>query len=83
SSDYDLAIMAVLNDEAIRLRDALSGFKGGKIAIAVGPEGDFTTDEVKRAKEANFKLVNLGPRVLKSDTAGLALLAILNYEFSS
>ncbi|MBI5143914.1 MAG: 16S rRNA (uracil(1498)-N(3))-methyltransferase, partial [Candidatus Omnitrophica bacterium] len=46
SSDYDLAIMAVLNDEAIRLRDALSGFKGGKIAIAVGPEGDFTTDEV-------------------------------------
>ena len=82
SSDYDLAIMAALNDEAIRLRDALSGFKGGQIAIAVGPEGDFTTDEIKRAKEANFKLVNLGPRVLKSDTAGLALLAILNYEFS-
>jgi 16S rRNA (uracil1498-N3)-methyltransferase len=82
STDYDLALMAALSDEAVRLRDALRGFNGGKIAIAVGPEGDFTPDEIKRAENAKFTVVNLGRRVLKSDTAGLAALAILDYEFS-
>lgn len=83
STDYDLAIIAALSDDALSLKDAISGFSGGKAAIAIGPEGDFTPDEIRKAREANFKLVNLGPRVLKSDTAGLAVLAILNYEFSS
>lgn len=82
SSNYDLAIMAALSDDSVRLKDAISGFSGGKIAIAIGPEGDFTPDEIERAKAANFKLVTLGSRVLKSDTAGLAALSILNYEFS-
>ncbi len=81
SSDYDLCLIAALSDEAILLKDAISGFKGGKVAIAIGPEGDFTPDEIALARNAGFKLVNLGPRVLKSDTAGLAVLAILNYEF--
>lgn len=83
SSDYDLTLMAALSDEAIRLKDALTDFTGGKVAVAIGPEGDFTPDEIRKAEDVNFKLVNLGPRVLRSDTAGLAVLAILNYEFSS
>lgn len=83
SSDYDLALLAALADRTIRLKDALSAFSGGKICVAIGPEGDFTPDEIERAEEVNFKLVNLGPRVLKADTAGLVVLAVLNYEFSS
>lgn len=82
-SDYDLALMAALTDRTVRLKEALAGFNGGRLCIAIGPEGDFTPDEIKRAIEANFKLVTLGPLVLKSDTAGLAVLAILNYEFSN
>lgn len=83
SGDYDLALIAALCDGSVSLKAALAGFKGGAIAVAVGPEGDFTPDEVKMAKEARFKLVSLGSRVLKSDTAGLALLSVLNYEFSN
>jgi len=82
SDHYDLALMAALSDDAVPLKEALRGFTGGEIAVAIGPEGDFTPDEIARAKEADFKLVSLGPRVLKSDTAGLAALAMLNYEFS-
>ncbi len=82
SSGNDLALIAALSDDAARLKDALSGLKGGKITVAIGPEGDFTPDEIACAREAGFKLVNLGSRVLKSDTAGLAVLSILNYEFS-
>ncbi len=81
--DHDLALIAALSDGSIALKDAIAGFKGGTIAVAVGPEGDFTPDEIKAAREARFKLISLGSRVLKSDTAGLALLAILKYEFSS
>ena len=78
--DYDLRLIATLSEEAGRLKDILNGFKGEKISIAIGPEGDFTTDEVEEAKASGFKPVGLGPRVLKSDTAGLTVLAILNYE---
>jgi len=79
---YDLAMIAVLSDETVPLKSVLKDFKGGRVAIAIGPEGDFTPEEVKRAREANFKPVSLGSRVLKSDTAGLAALSILNYEFT-
>ena len=83
AADQDLKLIAALTDDVIRLKDALSGFSGGKIAIAIGPEGDFTPNEVRQAREAGFKAISLGPRVLKSDTAGLAGLAILNYELSN
>lgn len=82
-SDYDMAVIAALSDGSIGLKECLAGFKGGKVAIAIGPEGDFTPKEVADAKTLGFKLVSLGKTVLKSDTAGLAVLAALNYEFSS
>ena len=81
SSDYDLAIMAALNDEAIRLRDALSGFKGGQIAIAVGPEGDFTDQEIRLALDAGFIPVRLGKEVLRVETAAVAVASFIRlYE---
>ncbi|MFH1190183.1 MAG: 16S rRNA (uracil(1498)-N(3))-methyltransferase [Candidatus Omnitrophota bacterium] len=82
ASDYDLALIAALDESAVDLRSVLIGFGGGKIAVAIGPEGDFTPGEVAKAKESGFRVVSLGTRILKSDTAGLFTLAILNYEFS-
>lgn len=78
---YGLKIMAALNDKAVKLKDALKNCPGGKIAIAIGPEGDFTSEEVKKAGEYGFRIVNLGHTVLKSDTAALAVLAMINYEY--
>lgn len=79
---YDLAILAALSYETVELKSALAGFSGKTIAIAIGPEGDFTPDEIRDALRAGARTVSLGPRVLKSDTAGLAVLAILDHEFS-
>jgi len=81
--DHDLRLIAALSDKAVSIKDALKGFGEGTVAVAIGPEGDFTADEIREALEKRFKLINLGPRILKSDTAGLALLSILNYEFSA
>jgi hemerythrin len=44
-------------------------------------EGDFTEEEVAMAGIDSCKPVSLGVRVLKSDTAGLFVLSVLNYEF--
>ncbi|MBN1228023.1 MAG: 16S rRNA (uracil(1498)-N(3))-methyltransferase [Deltaproteobacteria bacterium] len=50
------------------------------IAI-VGPEGGFTDDEIDFAKSYDFRLLSIGRRVLRSDTASIALLSILQYEW--
>jgi len=42
------------------------------VAFAVGPEGGFTTEEVADAVSAGWQLVNLGPRILRIETAALA-----------
>ena len=80
---YGLKLIAALSDNAVKLKEALKNSKEGKIAVAIGPEGDFTPEEIKKASEAGFKVVNLGERVLKSDTAALAVLSMMNYEYSS
>ena len=83
SGGYDGKLLAALSDKAIKLKDALKNYKGTRILIAIGPEGDFTPEEVDAASTAGFKIVSLGRRILKSDTAGLAILAMINYEYSS
>jgi len=51
-----------------------------KIFFIVGPEGGVSNEEVERAKEVGFIPVNLGKRILRSETASLCLLSILQYE---
>jgi len=42
------------------------------VSILIGPEGGFTQQEILRAKESNFTGINLGPRILRTETAALA-----------
>lgn len=77
-----MKLIAALQDGTLPMKEALKGFSGDKIYIAIGPEGDFTPDEVKSAVKCGFKPVSLGLRVLKSDTAGLFALSAIGYEYS-
>jgi len=81
-SGCDQALVAALSDKAVPMKAALKGPRPHNVAVAIGPEGDFTDEEIEAAVSAGFKVINLGPRVLKSDTAGLAALAVLNYEYA-
>lgn len=45
--------------------------------LLVGPEGGFTDDEMAIAREQDFRGIRLGPRVLRTETAGVAALAAL------
>ena len=46
-------------------------------AIVIGPEGGFSRDEVEMAERAGFRVVGLGPRILRTETAALVALAIV------
>lgn len=52
----------------------------GPIVAAVGPEGGFTDAELELAVRAGAKLVSLGARVLRIETAAVALAALLTYS---
>jgi len=48
------------------------------IALLIGPEGGFTPDEIAGAVRAGFAAVQLGPRVLRAETAAVAALAAVH-----
>jgi len=49
----------------------------GRWVMAVGPESGFDPDEIEAAKRAGFKPVRIGPRILRTETAGPAAIAAL------
>ena len=49
----------------------------GRLLLAIGPEGGWTDDEVARLEEKGFSRFSLGDRILRTDTAAIALLAVL------
>lgn len=48
---------------------------GERLLLAVGPEGGWTDDEVELLEAQGFRRLSLGPRILRTDTALIALLA--------
>jgi 16S rRNA (uracil1498-N3)-methyltransferase len=80
-SEYDLVLMPWERAESGPLRESLPGWLVGvqRVLAIVGPEGGFSADEAGLAGAAGARLVSLGTRILRSETAGLALLAILEY----
>jgi len=77
--EYDLVLIGSLYDGAKPLRHA--GFSGaGKVALFIGPEGDFTPEEVEASVAAGAMPVSFGARILRTETAAIYGLSILAYE---
>ena len=51
-----------------------------RLALIIGPEGGFACDEVASLTERSAVPVSLGPRILRTETAGMAALAMALYE---
>lgn len=70
--------VALLPEAAASLASVLVGTDQPKeIALLVGPEGGLEETEVERALDCGFRAIRLGPRVLRTETAGLAALSAL------
>lgn len=68
----------VLAPDAPQSLAAFSSTHGTQpLRILAGPEGGLSPDEIRLAMDFGFEAVHLGPRILRTETAGLAALAIL------
>lgn len=72
--------------EGKRLKEVLSSFSRAhpppeKIYLMVGPEGGLTEGEVRLAEKKGFTPVKAGQRILRTETAAITLIGILQYEF--
>ncbi|HYE32956.1 MAG TPA: RsmE family RNA methyltransferase [Methylomirabilota bacterium] len=86
---FDLQLLASLQSDTQHPRAILDAYfeerkkHATSIAIWVGPEGDFTPAEINMARNAGALPVTLGPLVLRSDTAAIYSLSVLNYEMQA
>ena len=53
---------------------------GQSVGIYIGPEGGFEKEEVDQALEQSAEVITLGKRILRTETAGLAALAVLMFH---
>ncbi len=62
------------------LRETIKNIeKPESVSIIIGPEGGLTSEEAAKAERAGYIPVTLGSRILRTETAGLAVVAILQY----
>lgn len=74
---FDRLLMPAVQPEAHELPSALAGEVPRRILLLIGPEGDFTADEISRATACGAQVVCLGPTILRCETAAVVALAIL------
>jgi 16S rRNA (uracil1498-N3)-methyltransferase len=81
--DFDLGLIPTLLGERKTLRDAFVGKRPKSVLAFIGPEGDFTDEEVDLAVKAGCIPVSLGETVLRVETAAVAVASFIKlYENS-
>jgi len=68
------------DEETVHLKDVMKNIEGEKIHIIIGPEGGFEEKEIEELRSIGSNIVSLGPRILRTETAGLVTMSILLYE---
>ncbi len=50
------------------------------VGIFIGPEGGYDLGELELGKKAGFQVITLGPRILRTETAGMMLLSVIGFH---
>lgn len=74
-SDYDRVLIGAVQGPHERLADLLAPPTVRRILLLIGPEGDFTPEEMERSVQRGAHPISLGPTVLRVKTAALCFLA--------
>ena len=82
ASKMDMAIIPYENfKDMVQTGRVMSGVTDAKeIAVFIGPEGGFEESEIDLAFENGVKPISLGKRILRTETAGLAILSVLMFR---
>lgn len=81
-SKYDIVVLPYEKENKQNLKQLLEKNKNVKnVAIVIGPEGGFSDNDLALLNISNVHSVTLGSRILRTETAGIAVLSMLLYEF--
>ncbi|WP_289128768.1 16S rRNA (uracil(1498)-N(3))-methyltransferase [uncultured Megamonas sp.] len=78
-ADYTRFICYEAEDKQ-SFKEMLQSADSKKYLILIGPEGGFAPEEVQLCKDAGFKSISMGKRILRAETASIAALTIVMYE---
>lgn len=81
--NYDIVLVAYEEEKENTLKEELLRLKQNsflKIAVIIGPEGGIDETEIDFLKQKNTKIVTLGPRILRTETAPILICANIIYE---
>ena len=81
-SDMDVRLIPYeMADGMEKTRQIIDSLRPGQsIAVFIGPEGGFEEAEIQEAKAAGIQPVTLGKRILRTETAGMAVLSWISYR---
>jgi 16S rRNA (uracil1498-N3)-methyltransferase len=79
---YESALIPWELERETSLKHILTTYPPKNLLILIGPEGGFSRKEIELAKSSGFIPVSLGPRILRTETVGIAMLSMINYEYS-
>ncbi len=77
---FDASCIPFENEQAYYVKSFLRDLHVHSLGIFIGPEGGFTDEEIDLAKKHNVQPITLGKRILRSETAGIVVLANVMYE---
>jgi len=86
---FELSLIASLQGDALHPGAHFQSFlaecrrRPASVCVWVGPEGDFTPAEINAIRSSGARPITLGPLVLRSETAAIYCLSIINYELQS
>ncbi|MGA2174972.1 MAG: 16S rRNA (uracil(1498)-N(3))-methyltransferase [Verrucomicrobiota bacterium] len=86
---FDLALVGSLEEDRRHAREYFAAFERARqsrpasVCVWIGPEGDFAPLEMDAIKNAGALPMTLGPLVLRSETAAVYALSIINYELQA
>ncbi len=77
---HDLVIVPYEGEQAQGIKGVLRAQPAKSVGIVIGSEGGFEQEEVEKLIAAGAKSVTLGPRILRTETAGIIATGIVQYE---
>ncbi|MDD4503353.1 MAG: 16S rRNA (uracil(1498)-N(3))-methyltransferase [Clostridiaceae bacterium] len=81
AAKLDFVIVPYELEDSFSIKEALGKGGGSSIGFFIGPEGGFDDHEIEEAKKTGAVPVTLGSRILRTETAGIAVLTSIMYEY--
>lgn len=85
AAELDVVLVPYENERGMAAtREVMEAIVPGQsVGIFIGPEGGFSDGEIELAREHDMRLISLGGRILRTETAGLATLSVLMYHLET